>query len=327
VCSLTANRPVVIVQAFIMTGMRQKRFADCSGFQYPGYLVAVGLLFMSFFMTACIKSTRVINTPPQILQAKVLNREQLIELLQQRASIVKTLQVSSLKAHFSGGDQETGKVERYMGVPGYLLGERPASLRITLQNPVTKSSLADIVSDGKEVSLWIPTRNKLFKGPVDIERIGDPRVAQNPLANLRPQHLIPALLFGTLPESVRESLLVEEESDALAKYYVLSLVQRNGEGRLDLARRIWVERSSLNVTRERYYKADGLVIAEIRYLQYRDFEGAQLPTRLELQRPLEHYALTLEIERIKLNPQILPAAFQLARIPGAELVELGIQKP
>jgi membrane protein YqaA with SNARE-associated domain len=292
-----------------------------------GAVIAMVLLTLLLHNTACIKSTKVIKTPIQILQAKTLSREQAIELLEKRAAALKAIQVSSLKAHFVGGDLESGKVDRYLGVPGYLLGQRPGSLRITLQNPVTKSSLADLVTNGLEFKLWIPRLNKLITGPANLEKIDDPRVGNNPLASIRPQHLIPALFFGALPESARNRLFLEEDTDSLAKFYIIAVVEPDSAGNIRLSRRIWLERSSLQVTRERYYAADGVVQSEIRYPQYRDFEGTQLPSRIELQRMAEHYTLALELLRVKLNPDLQPAAFQLAQIPGAELVELGKAKP
>jgi hypothetical protein len=307
-----------------MPAFTLKRFVGLNR-RYRLRTIAAAFLFLAL-LPACVKSTRVVKTPAEVLQARTLNRQELTQLLQRRVDEVRTLQVASLKAFFSGGDQATGKIESYMGVPGYLLAERPNSLRITLQNPVTKSSLADVASDGKELALWIPSKNKFIFGSVDLERVSDASVAQNPLANLRPQHIVPALLFEPLTESDSEQLVLEEETDGLAKYYILSVLKA-GEGRLRLMRRIWIERASLNVRRERYYQEDGVVLSEIRYLRYRDFDGVTLPDRIELQRSLDHYSLKLELERVKVNPPIQPNVFQLNRIPGAELVDLGSRKP
>src|SRR5437773_145768 len=111
-------------------------------FGRPCSTLRLWLVFLTLFLPAssCVTRTQIVTPPQRVQQAKTLDRAGLTKLLEARGSL-RSLQASAMRAHFIGGDQDTGKVERYIGVPGYALAERPDRLRITLQNPVTKTSL------------------------------------------------------------------------------------------------------------------------------------------------------------------------------------------
>lgn len=285
------------------------------------------LLLVGLVSTSCIKSTRVVHVPERKQQARSLSRSELAKLLEERAAAVQSLQASSVKAYVVAGDPDLGKEERYRGAPGYVLAQRPNYLRITIQNPLTKTSLADLVSDGTEVKMWIPRLNKFFVGSTNISRIDYPSANENPLANVRPQHILPALLFTSPLSRSTDQVFLEEDSDASANYYVVGVLEMGLDSGPLLSRRIWIERSKLQVTREKYYAGDGKVAAAINYLQYQNIDGQPVAVKIKLQRYAEHYSMTLELDRVKLNPSLQAGAFQLNKIPSAELVLLKEGRP
>lgn len=289
----------------------------------------LGILLLCLLMgtLSCVKRTRIVTVPERVRQAHTLSRAEIATLLDQRAAAIQSLQSSSMKAYFAGGDETSGKVERYMGVPGYVLAQKPDRLRITLQNPVTKTSLADMLSDGQEVKIWIPRLNKFFVGPANIGRVEYSQANENPLANLRPQHILPMLLFDSPFSKGGDRVFVEEDSDASAKYYVVGELRQGPNSQWQLARRVWVERYEQSVTRERFYAGDGRTIADIRYSRYQEIDGVPVAVRIELQRYEEHYSMTMELDRVRVNPQLQPIAFQLDKPPSAELVLLKERQP
>lgn len=279
--------------------------------------------------SACLKTTKILKIPARIQKAKILNRHEILELLQKKASQVQSLQVSSMKAYFIGGDEESGKVERYLGVPGYILAQKPHLMRVTLQNPVTKSSLADLISNGSEIRMWIPIQNKYFIGPSDmgpitLDKKKYDRANGNPLLNLRPHHLFPALLFVDPLDSANSRVFLEEEGDATSRYYVVGIIDttENPENTLQLLRKIWIERYDLHIVKERLYGPEGKVQAEILYDNYQDVDGISVPFKIDLQRFPEHYSMTFHLNKVKINPQLQEKAFQLNQPPGAEVVDL-----
>jgi outer membrane lipoprotein-sorting protein len=284
------------------------------------------LLFLS---SSCLKTTKILQIPARIQKAKTLSRQEIVELLRQKASKVQSLQVSSMKAYFVGGDAESGKVERYLGVPGYVLAQKPSHMRVTLQNPVTKSSLADMVSDDKEIRMWIPIQNKYFIGPADMSQIlldkkKYDRANGNPLLNLRPHHLLPALLFIDPLDSEKKRIFVEEEGDETNRYYVVGIIDTadNSENEIQLFRKIWIERFDLHVVKERWYGLEGKIQAEILYSNYQEVDGASIPFKIDLQRFPEHYSMTFVLNKVKINPRLLEKTFQLNQPAGAEIVDL-----
>ena len=280
--------------------------------------------------TSCLKTTKVIQTPQRIQKAKVLTSSQILNLLTQKAEAVKSIQVSTMKAYFVGGDEEYGKVERYLGIPGYILAQKPSQLRITLQNPVTKSSLADLVCGDKEIRMWIPSKNKFFIGPIQLDRINLEQIkvnnkeSENPLLNLRPQHFFPALLFNPPVETEDMQYFLEEEASSSARYYVVGVILKPKDAQTppQLARRIWLERYDLQVTKEKFYGQDGRVLAEINYSRYQEVNGVNVAHKIDLQRFPEHYSMTLLLDRVKINLLLQEKSFQLNRIPSAELIDL-----
>ncbi len=300
-----------------------------------GWLPWVVLFFLAAASPSCLKTTKVIQAPFRVKKAKVLTQEQIISLLNQKADSVKSLQVSSMKAYFVGGDEDYGKIEKYMGIPGYILAQKPNQLRITLQNPVTKSSLADLVCDAQQIRMWIPSKNKFFVGPAVLPKferdqaVMSNKEMENPLVNLRPHHFFPALLFNRPLENEDMKFFLEEESTTSARYYVVGVATFSQDRResLQLVRRIWLERFDLQVTKEKFYSEDGKLQAEINYSNYQDINGISIPQKIDLQRFQEHYSMTLLLDRVKINASLQEKSFQLNMIPTAELVDLSKRIP
>ena len=87
-----------------------------------------------------------------------------------------------------GGDKK-GKVTDYQQIRGYVLARKPEMLRMIGLLPIVRNKAFDMVSDGQEFKLWIPPKNRFVQGRNDVKTPNP----QQPLENLRPQHIYDAL--------------------------------------------------------------------------------------------------------------------------------------
>src|SRR6516162_5029826 len=116
------------------------------------------------------------------------------------------------------GSTYSGVISEYHEVKAFLLAARPYDIRMIGQVPVVGKTVFDMASDGQNFEVSIPPKNKFLEGPVSLERPGS-----KPMENLRPQHLVEALLW---PEIRKEEQVVPEEvNEESARYYVLTVLR------------------------------------------------------------------------------------------------------
>ena len=58
------------------------------------------------------------------------------------------------------------------------------------QAPVVAKNIFDMVSDGEEFRIYIPSKNSFLVGPTTLVR-----PSKKPLENLRPQHIVEAIVL------------------------------------------------------------------------------------------------------------------------------------
>src|SRR6266853_5423273 len=185
--------------------------------------------------------------------ARVATREQLFEKYNAFASSVKSLN-ATVELKTTAGSQYSGLIQEYHEVKAFLLAARPANVRMVGQAPVIGKTIFDMASDGKEFRVWLPTKNKFLLGEVGLERN-----SEKPLENLRPQHLLDALLWPEIRKE--ESVLVEEFNDEASRCYVLTVLR--GGYTTEIYRKIWFDRADLNVVRLQAYGPKGALLSDV----------------------------------------------------------------
>lgn len=215
------------------------------------------------------------------------------------------------------GSIYTGVIKEYQNVHGFILLKKPAMIRIIGQAPVVRTEIFDMVSDGQEFRVSIPPKNKFIVGSNSYRG-----PSKKPLENLRPEHILDALLIPPIDKS-KEKFFSEEAQTSTGQFYVLSVVEPNNAGELSLKRKVWFDRSDLHISRLQLYGAKGSLREEIDYADYRDFQGIRYPAEITLNRPAEGYKLTITIEKATFNQPISPEKFVLKQPPNSTLVKLG----
>jgi outer membrane lipoprotein-sorting protein len=228
----------------------------------------------------------------------------------------------------STGTTYSGVIEEYHDVPGFILAARPATVRVIGQAPVVAKNIFDMVSDGNEFRIYIPSKNTFLVGPTALIR-----PSKKPLENLRPQHVVEALFW---PEfSPNENVLFEQFDFSVSRYYILTLLRQSESGKFEIARKVWYSRTDLQVSRVQLFGPGGKLDADIAYTDWQpaapssssDTAPAKQPASfardIHIWRPQDDYKLEIKILKLTMNEPITPDKFELAQPTGTDLVHVG----
>jgi outer membrane lipoprotein-sorting protein len=258
--------------------------------------------------------------------AKDASREELLDLYNQIARGIKTLN-ATVELKPIAGSTYSGVIVEYHEVKAFLLAARPAQIRMIGQAPVVGKTVFDMASDGDTFRVLIPSKNKFLVGPVGAERN-----SSKPIENLRPQHLLDALLWPEIRKE--ESTTSREFNDENARYYVLTVLR--GGYQVEILREIWFDRSDLHVARTQTFGPKGLLLSDVHLADWRPLETttsqnaslgpsdgvSSFPRAIRLERPHDDYKLDLQVTKISLNEEIPAERFKLERPAGTELVRI-----
>jgi outer membrane lipoprotein-sorting protein len=232
----------------------------------------------------------------------------------------------------STGTSYSGVIEEYHDVQGFILAQRPATVRVIGQAPVVAKNVFDMVSNGKEFRIYIPSKNTFLVGSTTLAR-----ASKNPIENLRPQHIMEALFWPELRPSAK--VLFEEFDFDTGRFYILTLLRERGDGKLEIARKIWYNRADLKVSHVQLFGAGGRLDSDIEYSDWQPVPTASgagiAPATAQISyardihiwRPQDDYKLDIRILKLALNEPVSPDRFELAQPAGTELVHVGEETP
>jgi hypothetical protein len=273
--------------------------------------------------TVSTKTTVPQSAKPVVRDA---SREELLDKYNQIAQGTKTVN-ATVELKPTAGSKYSGLIEEYHEVKAFLLAARPAEIRMIGQAPVVGTTVFDMTSDGETFRAWVPSKNKFLVGPVALER-----ASNKPIENLRPHHLLDALLW---PEIRKEEIvLFEEFNDETARFYILTVLR--GGYRTEILRKIWFDRANLEVSRLQSFGPKGALLSDVHLSDWQPLAGDQepsggsnsngvsaFPRAIRVDRPHDDYRLDLQITKVVLNAQIPAERFRLDQPSASELVRVG----
>src|SRR5712692_6160073 len=258
---------------------------------------------------------------------KDATREELLEQYNSIARNTKTLN-ATVELKPTAGSKYSGVIDEYHEVKAFLLAARPAEIRVIGQAPVIGTTVFDMASDGETFRASIPSKKKFLVGPVAVER-----ASSKPIENLRPQHLLDALLWPEIRKE--ESVTLREFNDENARYYILTVLR--GGYQVEVLREIWFDRADLQVARLQTFGPKGLLLSDVHLAEWQPADSAagqsapatpsigaaSFPRAIRIERPHDDYKLDLRITKVNLNEEIPAERFKLEQPPGTELVPVG----
>jgi len=262
------------------------------------------------------------QSKPVVLDAA---RDELLDKYNEIARGVKSVN-ATVDLRPVAGSKYSGVIEEYHEVKAFLLAQRPAQIRMIGQAPVVGTTIFDMASDTEMFRVYIPSKTKFLIGSVTAEHNSN-----KPIENLRPQHLLEALLWPEVRKE--ESVLFEEFNDEIARYYVLTVLR--GGYRTEILRKIWFDRSDLQVSRLQTFGPKGILLSDVHVSDWQPVVGDQehpgpsapgavsaFPRQIRIERPHDDYRLDLQIIKLALNEDLPPERFKLDQPAGTELVRV-----
>jgi len=257
---------------------------------------------------------------------KDATQEELLERYNAYALGVQTVN-ATVELKPTAGSKYSGVIDEYHEVKAFLLASRPRNIRMIGQVPVVGKTVFDMASDGQSFEVSIPPRNKFLVGSVALER-----VSAKPIENLRPQHLLEALLWPEIRKE--EAVLLEEFNDETARYYVLTVLR--GGYKTEILRKVWFDRADLNVARLATYGPKGALLSDVRYSDWEATAASSggaadsappgrvstFPRNIRIDRPHDDYHLDMAVSKIALNEALEADRFKLSPPAGAEIVQV-----
>lgn len=263
--------------------------------------------------------------PAQMPVARDATREELLDAYNSIARSTKTLN-ATVELKPTAGSKYSGVIDEYHEVKAFLLAARPAEIRMIGQAPVIAKTVFDMASDGETFRVSIPSKNKFLVGPVAVERS-----SSKPIENLRPQHLLDALLWPEIRKE--EAVTLKEFNDEKGRYYVLTVLR--GGYQVEVLREIWFDRANLQVVRMETFGPKGSLVSDVSFADWQPLESvagqntamtagaASFPRAIRIERPHDDYKLEMQVTKVTVNEEIPAERFKLEQPAGAELVHVG----
>src|SRR6266403_896132 len=267
--------------------------------------------------------------PAQRPVARDATREELLEAYNRIARGTITLN-ATVELKPTAGSKYSGVIDEYHEVKAFVLAARPAEIRVIGQAPVIGTTVFDMASDGETFRVSIPSKNKFLVGPVAVER-----TSSKPIENLRPQHLLDALLWPEIRKE--ESVTLREFNDENARYYVLTVLR--GGYQVEVLREIWFDRVDLQVARILNFGPKGVLLSDVHLADWQPADstagtgssGAATPSSgaalfartIRIDRPHDDYKLDLQVTKVLMNEEIPAERFKLEQPAGSEVVPVG----
>lgn len=258
--------------------------------------------------------------------------DQLLANLDASAARLQTLKLT-VEMDLSTGGERKGIVTDYRQVSGYVLVRKPEMLHMIVRAPVVGSRLVDMVSKGKTFALAFnsPTSSKYLVGSNQVIM-----PSENPLLNMRPQHVLDALLIKPVDRAAGELAVLEQGVDvikdpkshkeALRPNYVVVVISKDEAGAY-LSRRIVFGRDNLMPHEQYLYNRQGqlVTVANYEYVNAAatsDSAEGDFPGVIQIQRPIEEYSIKLTVEKASLNLPLGDDQFEVTQPPGSTLINV-----
>jgi len=281
------------------------------------------LVLPVLLLSGCMFSTRKLPVPKVPLVVHSATPDELVAQLNQRWAALNSLnatvdiQASQLKT-------KEGVAKDYTTFRGIILMRKPGMLRVLGRVPVLGTRMFDMVSDGKNFTLWIPSRNKAVKGSNALKK-----KSLSQVENMRPGFFFDAMAVQGLAPDDLYSVVSDSETveDAARKHlytvpeYILSISRRKpGSQQLTPVRVITFTRDDLLPYQQDLFDSDGNLETQVIYTNYRDFDAGKYPSTITIKRPLEEYQIVLTVEKVAENIALTDDQFQI-KIPEGTLIQ------
>ena len=280
-------------------------------------------------LSGCLFRSHKVESRISTAPLKQATESELVDRINSQAVEIKTLN-ATVDISTSVGGWTKGKITQYQSINGYILVRKPHMLRMIGLLPIVRNRAFDMVSNGQTFELSIPPKNRFIVGRNDVNT----HSTNQPLENLRPQHILDALLlheidpndeiavlensYETVPDPKKKNKELQQPD------YVITVIHR-GDAGWYLARKIVFSRVDLEPHEQIIYDKNGYTASDVKYGNFSKHEGMDFPNQIDIWRPQEEYSIDLTVQKLTLNQPLTDEQFTLQTPAGAQVVRLGTQ--
>jgi hypothetical protein len=104
--------------------------------------------------------------------------------------------------------------------------------------------------------------------------------------------------------------------------YEVLVIRKRADGDPYLSRKIVFSRVDLLPNRQIVYDENGNQATDSLYGEYKNYNGLNFPSKIEIRRPQEEYDITMSVLKLQLNEPLGNDKFVLDQPPGADVIHL-----
>jgi outer membrane lipoprotein-sorting protein len=280
----------------------------------PRVAPVVALLCSVLVLTSCLARRRVITrnktAPNQSL--KTSNQALLLGLVRTEYESIQALN-ATVDMVPAVGSVNKGKITEYKDVRAYILFKKPAEIRLIGLYPVVRNKAFDMVSNGTDFRLFVPSKNQFIVGRNEPGATPSPKKIEN----LRPSVFLDALLIK--PPGPKEFPVLEDFTDEDNAVYILHVLDYDPDGQVHLARNIWFSRITLNIIRQVIFDSKGNILTDARYSDWKTYDGVPFARIIDINRPQDEYGVVITVVKADINKPINDSKFVLEQPEGTVL--------
>jgi outer membrane lipoprotein-sorting protein len=279
--------------------------------------LALGLIGVLPGLTGCLTHTRYV---PKTRVADVIMSTSLDAMARQIVTRYESMQTFNagveISATTGGGLQ--GKEVQTTSFAGYILMRKPEFLRVLLLLPVVRTQALDMVSDGQNFKLLIPPRHRAIVGSNTVTT-----PSKNGLENLRPDVFFDSMFIqgpeqGQLISMTTDIRVIEsgkKKKDLIEEpAYSLQILDKPEGQTVRTIRVIHINSTDLLPYQQDIYDNNGQVVTKAHYSNYQYYGNTPYPSNIIIERPRDHYSLTVNITKLTLNGKLDDDQFEV-KIP------------
>ena len=283
------------------------------------------LVLPLLLLSGCMFTTRRLPIPKAPEVTRTATAEELVTQIDDRWNKLESLNVT-VEMQASALKSKEGLARDYTTFRGHILMRKPEMMRVLGQVPVLGTRMFDMASDGKNFTLFIPSKNKAVKGANTLKK-----KSSNQIENMRPGFFFDAMVVRGLDSNDLYSVVSDSETveDATRKHlftvpeYILGISRsKPGSQQLTPVRVVVFHRDDLLPYQQDLFDSEGNLETEVDYADYRDFDSAKYPTTITIKRPLEEYQLVLTVESVQQNMPLTDDQFQIKIPEGTPIQKL-----